>query len=490
MLEHLNFDNSFDKLGSDFATRVNPRPLVNPKLVCVDSNTCELLGISKDNVCSENGVNMFSGNKVPPQFAPLAMVYAGHQFGGYSSQLGDGRGLLLGELNTHSGKYDLHLKGAGKTPYSRFGDGYAVLRSCIREYLAGIAMRGLGIPTSHALCIVRGDNAVTRETIEPAATLTRVARSHIRFGSFEYFYYTQQHTQLEQLADYAVEQYIPEYAGKDGRFNALLHYTTEQTAKLIAAWQAVGFCHGVMNTDNMSIIGETLDYGPYGFMEAYNPTHICNHSDTYGRYAYDQQPSIGLWNLNALAAALSPLINRDQARASLESYEGMLTKEYNSRMAKKLGFLFAKQGDAKLINAMFIQLEQLQLDYTLFFRQLALAKADDLQSSFIQPLLGCNNIAKGEQLAAWAAEYLTRRQVEDVPQATITADMNSHNPIYCLRNYFAQQAIDEAYQQGTYSTLEKLAVVLADPFTSHPNASEFETPPPSKLANIAVSCSS
>lgn len=489
MLEHLNFDNSFAELGSSFSTRVTPRPLINPRLVCADQKTCDLLGISKEKLCREDGINIFSGNATPSQFTPLAMVYAGHQFGGYSSQLGDGRGLLLGELKTESGKYDLHLKGAGKTPYSRFGDGYAVLRSCIREYLAGIAMRGLGIPTSHALCIVRGDNPVTRETIEPAATLTRVARSHIRFGSFEYFYYTQQHTQLEQLAEYAIEQYIPEYAGKDGRFNALLHYATDQTAKLIAAWQAVGFCHGVMNTDNMSIVGETLDYGPYGFMEAYNPTHICNHSDTYGRYAYDQQPSIGLWNLNALAAALSPLIDRDQARASLESYEATLTREYNSRMAKKLGFLSSKEGDAKLINTMFIQLEQLQLDYTIFFRQLAQAELDDLHTSFIHPLLGDNSI-KGEELAVWAGEYLVRRRLETMPQSAIIQDMNRHNPIYCLRNYFAQQAIDEAYQQGTYDTLEKLAAVLAEPFTSHPNACEFENLPPRDLANIAVSCSS
>lgn len=490
MIEQLSFNNSFALLGDQFCTKVSPRPLINPKSVCVDTFTSNLLGLSANEVGSASGVHICSGNHVPEQFSPLAMVYSGHQFGGYSPELGDGRGLLMGEAMTPTGKWDIHLKGAGKTPYSRFGDGYAVLRSCIREYLASIAMRGLNIPTSHALCITRGDNPVTRETIEPAAMLTRVAKTHVRFGSFEYFYYTQQHEQLKQLADYVIDQFLPEYSQKEGRYNALLHLAVDNTAKLIAAWQANGFCHGVMNTDNMSIIGDTLDYGPYGFMEAYNPRHICNHSDTYGRYAYDQQPSIGLWNLNALAASLRPLIDIEQARTSLEAYEGILSTQYNALLRNKLGFSEPHTGDAELINRLFEHLETHRLDYTLFFRQLASLDSANIEASFIEPLFHSGKATDTQALATWALDYSQRCSMQSMPVDTRVDSMNKANPLYCLRNHYAQLAIDEAYHAETYSILNQLAEALSDPFTERKEFADFTKIPAPELANIPVSCSS
>lgn len=489
MFAHLSITTSFASLGSSFSTQVTPRPLVNPQWVAFDERTAELLEMDNRLAYSPEGLAVFSGNTVPKVFDPVAMVYSGHQFGGYSPQLGDGRGLLMGEFQTSTGSYDLHLKGAGKTPYSRFGDGYAVLRSSIREYLASIAMRGLGIPTSHALCLVRGDNPVTRETIEPAAMLARVSRSHIRFGSFEYFYYTEQHEQLRQLADYTIEQYLPDYSNKEGRYNALLHSVVEQTAKLIADWQAVGFCHGVMNTDNMSIVGETLDYGPYGFMEAYNPHHICNHSDHSGRYAYDQQPSIGLWNLNALAAALRPLLNIDQARSSLEAYEGTLSSHYTAKMRKKMGLTTQIEGDGALINEMFEHLEAYQLDYTQFFSQLGKIDTQHLEQSFIIPLTAHLPARPTQPLINWLNKYLDRRSIENAEAAQAHL-LRRNNPLYCLRNYYAQQAIEEAYDNQSYTKLNKLAKALADPFSESEHLSEYSKLPPAHLANIAVSCSS
>ncbi|HEY6093375.1 MAG TPA: YdiU family protein, partial [Gallionellaceae bacterium] len=313
-LEQLNFDNTFARLPATFHSRLQPTPLGNPYLVSFNSRAAALIDLADDQALRPDFAEYFIGNRLLPGSEPLSMLYAGHQFGHYVPQLGDGRAILLGEIRNAAGElWDVQLKGAGPTPYSRSGDGRAVLRSSIREYLCSEAMHGLGIPTTRALCIVGSDDEVYRERIETAAVVTRLAPSHVRFGSFEVFYYRQQVAQIEALADYVIARHFPHLTGVPGRFGRLLHEVMTRTARLMARWQAVGFMHGVMNTDNMSILGLTFDYGPFGFMEAYNPGHVCNHSDHGGRYAFDQQPQIGLWNLTALAQAMSPLVPLQEA---------------------------------------------------------------------------------------------------------------------------------------------------------------------------------
>jgi uncharacterized protein YdiU (UPF0061 family) len=340
--ETLPWTNSFAGLSEAFYSRVKPTPFAStPKLIHFNKSAAELVGLTTSTPEDETLINMLSGRSLPTGTDPLAMLYAGHQFGHFVPQLGDGRAIMLGEVtHEHHGKWELQLKGSGLTPYSRDGDGRAVLRSTIREYLCSEAMHGLGIPTTRALAMIGTDDEVYREKIEPGAILTRMAPSHVRFGSFEVFFYRNQFEQIHQLADYVIEHHYPELKDQAHPYLALLENVMQRTARLIAQWQSVGFAHGVMNSDNMSILGLTLDYGPFGFMETYQPGYICNHSDHTGRYAFDQQPEIGLFNLSCLAQAMLPLFmekgddNADQAVAMakgvLGQYQSIYTKEYAS----------------------------------------------------------------------------------------------------------------------------------------------------------------
>ncbi|MBE9538320.1 MAG: YdiU family protein, partial [Proteobacteria bacterium] len=339
----MDFDNSFRRLHPDFYTPVQPQGLHNARLVSVNSPLADQLGLG----AALNGshsplVDAFSGNAVLPGSQPLAMAYSGHQFGVYNPQLGDGRGLLLGEMvvldeQGDTERWDLHLKGAGTTPYSRMGDGRAVLRSSIREYLGSEAVYGLGIPSTRALCVLTSDTPVYRETEERGATLLRVARSHVRFGSFEFFHYTGRPERVKELADYVITRHYPQFADEDNKVELLLRETVQRTAQLVAGWQAQGFAHGVLNSDNMSILGDTFDFGPFAFIDDYQPGFICNHSDHAGRYAFDQQPSIGLWNCHALAQALTSLIQEEKVEAALELYRPALVDGYSALMRQKLG---------------------------------------------------------------------------------------------------------------------------------------------------------
>src|SRR5678815_1998486 len=300
LLETLSFDNTYAQLPESFYARVNPTPFASPPyLVSFNPAAAELIDLDSDQAKRPEFAGLFGGSMLAPGMEPLAMLYSGHQFGVYVPQLGDGRAILLGEVkNDRDERWDLHLKGAGMTPFSRDGDGRAVLRSTIREYLCSEAMHRLGIPTTRALCIVGSDERVYREQIETAATLLRMAPTHVRFGTFEIFYYRQQHEHLKVLADYVIAQFFAHLREADDKYARFFTEVVERTAKLIAQWQAVGWAHGVMNTDNMSILGLTLDYGPFGFMDDYDAGFICNHSDHNGRYAFNQQPYIGLWNLS------------------------------------------------------------------------------------------------------------------------------------------------------------------------------------------------
>ncbi len=482
-LSQLPLSNAFTQLGTEFGAPTSPEPLTNPKLVAWDEATANRLGITAD---ANSALNYFSGAAPLPGSAPLAMVYSGHQFGQFAGQLGDGRGLLLGDLINQNGNWDLHLKGAGRTPYSRFGDGRAVLRSCIREYLASIALNGLGIPTSHALCVLVGDEPVARERLEPRASLVRVAQTHVRFGSFEHFFYRQQNAQLTQLAEHVIHRHLPAAQGQPDRYLQLFTHAVHTTATLIAQWQAVGFAHGVMNTDNMSILGETFDYGPYGFMETYDPGFICNHSDHQGRYAFEQQPQIGFWNLQALAHSLSPLIDATELGAELRRYPQLLTDRYALEMRQKFGLSDARPEDRQLNADWLGLLHRAKLDYSQSFRALANLNAASQEEMLLKQFTAADQRAQAEH---WLSAYLQRRSSDPQPSAQRQALMLAKNPEYVLRNYLAQAAI-EAAEAGDYEPTARLADLLRNPGTAIAGAENFAQPAPEWAQHVTVSCSS
>ncbi|PSV27379.1 YdiU family protein [Photobacterium sp. GB-56] len=484
-LQQLVFNNTYSQLPSLFGTFVSPQPLSNPYLISVNPHIAKLLELDINAIQSDDFINIFSGNDTLAGFDPIAMKYTGHQFGQYNPDLGDGRGLLLGEVQTsHGKKWDIHLKGSGLTPYSRMGDGRAVIRSSIREYLASAAMAGLGIPTSHALAVIGSDTHVYREKQEFGATLLRISESHIRFGHFEYLFYTQQHDQLRLLADYVIQHHFPECQQVEKPYAALFEQVCENTAKMIAHWQAVGFAHGVMNTDNMSILGLTFDYGPYGFLDDYNPGYICNHSDYSGRYAFNQQPSIGLWNLSALGYALAPIIDKSDIEHALEIYQHQLQVHYSKLMRQKLGLFDNQEQDTELFQQLFNLLKQQSIDYTQFFRTLSTLSQDELDntSSHFSSLTE-NTTAIDE----WLADY--KKRISNIDDQQRLALMLNSNPKYILRNYLAQLAIDAA-EQGNFTFIENLLTVLHDPFDEHPNFEDLADLPPKWGKELEISCSS
>jgi serine/tyrosine/threonine adenylyltransferase len=362
---------SFAQLGSTFFTSLAPTPLADAYWVGRSHTFAQELGVSAAWMHSDEALLALTGNTTLPDSHPLASVYSGHQFGQWAGQLGDGRALLLGELEGPDGQgWEVQLKGAGPTPYSRMGDGRAVLRSSIREFLCSEAMHGLGIPTTRALCVTGSHQSVRREEIETAAVVTRCAPSFIRFGHFEHFSYTGQHVELKTLADYVVSRYYPDCNAAPNPYAALLEAVSERTAQTVAQWQAVGFCHGVMNTDNMSILGLTMDYGPFQFLDVFDPAHICNHSDERGRYSFQRQPNMAYWNLFCLGQALLPLISpdgeQDAALAALEPYKTIFPAQYELRMRHKLGLVDMAQGDKVLIEGI-LQLWHKIKWTTLFF---------------------------------------------------------------------------------------------------------------------------
>ncbi len=474
------FDNRFARLPPAFYRKVQPTPLAAPYRISICDAAAALLDLDPVEARSERFLDLLAGNRLPPGAEPLAMLYAGHQFGTFVPQLGDGRAILLGEIvNAKHERWTLQLKGAGETPFSRNADGRAVLRSTIREYLCSEAMHALGIPTTRALGIVGADEPVYRETPETAAVLLRLAPSHVRFGSFEIFYARQQPDYLRLLADHVIEEHFPQLAGAPDAYEAFLIEVVERTARLIAQWQAVGFCHGVMNTDNMSILGLTLDYGPFGFMEAFNPGHICNHSDTQGRYGYANQPYIGLWNCSRLAQALTPLIDAEKCNAALARYEGVYLETYTTLMRAKLGFARAIEGDDTLISDVLGLLAEHGTDYTIFFR--ALGNGPDAAREVM-----INRPAYD----AWAVRYGARLAAECSNDSARRARMNAVNPKYVLRNHLAQVAIDKAEKQRDFSEIDRLLALLQRPFDEQPEHETYAAPPPDWARDIAVSCSS
>ncbi len=484
-LNTLSFDNSFRRLPPSFYSAVEPKGLADAHLVSVNPKAAELLGLSAAGLGEQELARYFGGHASLPGAEPLAMVYAGHQFGVYVPRLGDGRGLLLGEvLDSAHGRTDLHLKGAGQTPYSRFGDGRAVLRSCIREYLCSEAMHALGIPTTRALCVIGSAEPVSRETVESGATLLRLAKSHVRFGHFEYFHYREQEEALRQLADYVLERHMPEIAGEAERYRLLFERTVQLTAETIGLWQARGFAHGVMNTDNMSIIGETLDYGPFSFLDDYEPGFICNHSDHQGRYAFNRQPSIGLWNCAALAQSLVSLVPEEALRECLSRYEGILQASYLKQMRASLGLLGEKEDDLQLIGELLKIMHRQRADYHITLRGLA---DFDLAPPY-GPL--ADNFSEGQAFCEWAARYAKRLQEEGRDAAERRRAIQNTNPLYVLRNCYAQNAIQKATEQADFSELNRLLALVQEPFRERAGMEEYAAPPPESGKHLEISCSS
>lgn len=484
-LEGLPFVNTFASLPDNFYSLVGPTPFTQaPYLVSFNDDVARLVGLDPQEARREELLQYVSGMQTWPGSQPLAMCYAGHQFGHYVPQLGDGRAVLMGDVRHNDQLWDLQIKGSGMTPYSRQGDGRAVLRSSIREYLCSEAMHGLGIPTTRALCIIGSEEEVYRETIETGAMLVRVAQSHVRFGSFEVFFYRDQHQHIRTLADYVIQHHYPELDHTRDKYQQWFREVVIRTARLIAHWQSVGFSHGVMNTDNMSILGLTLDYGPYGFMDTFDPGYICNHSDHHGRYAFDQQPNIGLWNLTCLGQALTPLIEVDTIKDCLAEYESVFIHHYYDIMRQKLGLKETNNRAVELINELLTLLQEDARDYTNTLRALSEFKTDQPDSSLRDRFISRLAFDK------WAEKYRAALLSENSHDPERKTTMDRINPIYILRNYLAQTAIERAEREKDYSEIERLLDLFKDPYTPRPELENYANEPPEWAKTIEVSCSS
>jgi uncharacterized protein YdiU (UPF0061 family) len=475
-------DGMLQSLGAAFSTALPPQALPAPHWVARSDRLAAELGLGGW-LASNEALAVLSGNAPPAGSTPLASVYSGHQFGVWAGQLGDGRALLLGEIHSPAGPMEIQLKGSGLTPYSRMGDGRAVLRSSIREFLCSEAMAALGIPTTRALAVVGSPLPVRRETVETAAVVTRVAPSFIRFGHFEHFTHTARDPDAgRRLLDALIARHYPDLEGAPQPAAALLEAVTVRTAKLLAQWQAVGFMHGVMNTDNMAILGLTIDYGPFGFMDAYAPMHICNHSDEQGRYAFARQPNVALWNLHALAQALLPLIDGEPeaaseiALAALEPYRSVFPQSMLDAMRAKLGLTTAEEADKALIDDLLKLMAADRCDYTITFRALAGDRARD-------------HFVDRDAFDAWALRYGERLVRENSLAAERQTRMNAVNPKFVLRNHLAQAAIERA-QQGDFTETTRLLKVLEHPFDEQPEHAAYADFPPPGADSIEVSCSS
>ncbi|WP_443103338.1 protein adenylyltransferase SelO [Bordetella sp. H567] len=483
--------NSFAALPPAFYTRLSPQGLNAPRLLHANEDAAALIGLAPEVLYTQAFLDVFSGRAPLPGGDTLAAVYSGHQFGIWAGQLGDGRAHLLGEVDGPSGPWELQLKGAGMTPYSRMGDGRAVLRSSVREYLASEAMHGLRIPTTRALALVASDDPVMRETVETAAIVTRMSPSFVRFGSFEHWAARRQPEMVQTLADYIIDHFYPECRGpRPGEKDAphaplvrLLDAVTARTARLMADWQCVGFCHGVMNTDNMSILGLTLDYGPYGFMDGFRLDHVCNHSDTEGRYAWNRQPSVALWNLYRLAGSLNSVVqDADALKAVLDGYEGIFTRAFHDGMAAKLGLEAWRAEDEGLLDDLLKLMHEQRADFTLAFRRLSSAVR-----GASQPFL--DMFIDREAARAWLQRLLQRHEAVPRDAALRAGAMDKVNPLYVLRNHLAELAI-RAASQGDAAVIDDLLRVLRDPYTERPEYARYAGLPPDWASDLEVSCSS
>ena len=487
---------AFTLSGDDACQLIQPTPIPDPYWVAFSPSAANLIGLelNSGNLPADPAwLGLCAGNRLTTaayRFAnPLSTVYSGHQFGVWAGQLGDGRAILLGEIQGQ----ELQLKGAGKTRYSRMGDGRAVLRSSIREFLCSEAMYALGIPTTRALAVVGSELPVHRETVETAAVCTRLAPSFLRIGHFEHFASVQDISRLRELADFLIHDHYPECQNKSEIYLELFKQICSRNAKLVAEWQAVGFCHGVLNSDNISAIGLTMDYGPFGFMDQFQIDHICNHSDHGGRYAYHRQPQIMHWNMACLASAFIPLLelthdsNESQSllRQALEEFSTIYTSTWQSLFRQKLGLRVAQDEDIRLIERLLQAMHDSKVDFTYFFRQLAkVQQSQDRQTINLRDLF-----IDREAIDQWFEDYINRLKSEKSDDDARQRDMNLINPKYILRNHLAQNAIEKA-KRHDFSELKRLLELLSKPYDEQMEFEAYAMPPPPDLERVEVSCSS
>jgi uncharacterized protein YdiU (UPF0061 family) len=475
MTVHFPFQNTYAALPANFFARVAPTPVASPRLIKLNRPLAVHLGLDPDLLDSPEGAEILSGKRLPDGADPIAMAYAGHQFGHFVPQLGDGRAILLGEVIDRDGvRRDIQLKGSGPTPFSRRGDGRAALGPVLREYIVSEAMFALGIPTTRSLAAVMSGENVMRETMLPGAVLTRVAASHIRVGTFQYFAAREDTDAVRRLADHVIERHYPNLAGTVRPYHALLEAVVARQADLIARWLHVGFIHGVMNTDNTSISGETIDYGPCAFMDHYDPAQVFSSIDEMGRYAYANQPRIALWNLTRLAECLLPLFADEQEKAIAEAQEILgafpekFAAAYQAGLRAKIGLFTARDGDEALVQDLLDAMAQGKADFTLTFRRLGDAASDsgEVRALFAEPA------AFDEWIGRW------RQRIAEEPQSPTErrAAMRSVNPAFIPRNHRIEAVIAAAVMDD-YAPFEELIKVLAKPFDDQPEFADYASPP-------------
>ena len=479
------FENQYVKLGDRFFVKTGPSAVSNPALIAFNDVFAQTLGISVDNEASREVVDIFSGNRIPEGAEPIAMAYAGHQFGHFVPQLGDGRALLLGEVRGQDGvNYGLHLKGSGHTQFSRNGDGLAALGPVLREYLVSEAMHQLNVPTTRALAALTTGDQVLRETPLPGGIITRVAKSFVRVGTFEYFYAQNDVDAIRNLADHVIAMNYPDVAQSGNPYLALLQGVVERQAALIAKWMQLGFIHGVMNTDNMSIAGETIDYGPCAFMDTFNFNQVFSSIDRNGRYAYVNQPSIALWNLTRLAECLLSLIDSDTqkaveyAQAVLSSFVEIYQRHWLSGMRAKCGLgeeNGLEQDDVTLITELLDIMEKNTVDFTLFFSGFSRFAGQDSENDQTCHQLFDNPVQFEEWLARWRERIAREHGNQEERQAM----MRAVNPVYIPRNHQIEAVIRAAEDHGDFTPFHELHAVLQQPFENQPGKERFQSPPES-----------
>ena len=479
MTVHFPFQNTYAALPAGFFARVAPTPVAAPRLIKLNRPLAIHLGLDPDRLSSPEGTEILAGKRVPDGADPIAMAYAGHQFGHFVPQLGDGRAILLGEVIDADGvRRDIQLKGSGPTPFSRRGDGRAALGPVLREYIVSEAMAAMGIPTTRSLAAVMTGESVMRETVLPGAVLTRVASSHIRVGTFQYFAARGDTEGVRQLADHVISRHYPEAANTERPYHALLQGVIARQAALIARWLLVGFIHGVMNTDNSSISGETIDYGPCAFLDQYDPTTVFSSIDEQGRYAYANQPRIALWNLTRLAECLLPLFASDQdqaiseAQSLLADFAEKFDAAHQAGLRAKLGLFTARDGDPALAQDLLSAMAQNQADFTLTFRRLGDAVLDAADNSEVRSLF-IDPAAYDE----WAVRWRQRLIEEPQDAATRRNAMRSVNPAFIPRNHRVEAVIQAAMNNDDFAPFEELLTVLSKPYEDQPAFAAYAEPP-------------
>ncbi len=475
---NVRFDNSYARLPDRFYARLDPQPVKSPGLIRVNRPLAERLGFDADWLESAEGVAMLAGNRVPEAAEPLAMAYAGHQFGGWVPQLGDGRAVLLGEVIGRDGeRFDVQLKGSGRTPFSRGGDGRSPLGPVLREYVVSEGMHALDVPTTRALAAVTTGETVYRTGPLPGAVLTRVARSHIRIGTMQFFAARDDQDALRRLCDHVVERHYPDLLEADNRARALLQRVIDRQADLVARWQALGFIHGVMNTDNVLLSGETIDYGPCAFMDEYHPATVFSSIDVQGRYAYGQQPGIAHWNLACLAQALLPLLAEQPelalsiAQETVDTYPFRFADAYRSRMLAKLGIATMRDDDDALLQDLFDAMAAANLDFTLTFRRLA-ELAGEAVTAGVDDL-----VSLAPALDAWLPRWRSRLQLEEADAHSRQRSMLACNPVFIPRNHLVEAAIRAAEDDGDFAPFHALVERVSRPFDFAAEDARYAQPP-------------